>query len=180
VTLSSAVLEPATGSGTAKPASVIRVNCGGPGFTDANGNTWSADQGWTVLSGDIANYGTPFPVANTTPDMYPLYQSHRYNRTPGTFRYLFSGLEAGLYNVTLKWSDVDRTSWRNRMDISINGATVLENFNPTEAAGGVQIAIDRTFPVTVSNGTVQIDFTKSPTAGYVGASINGIAIVPAQ
>jgi hypothetical protein len=181
VTLSSAVVE--ADAVLAKPeppaTTAIRVNCGGPGFTDAKGNVWAADNGWAVLSGDIANYNTGLPVANTTPDMYPLYQSHRYNRQPGTFRYSFPGLEPGKYNVTLKWSDVDRVSWGNRMHVSINGTVVLEDFNPTEAAGGVQRAIDQTFPITVSNGAIQIDFTRAAAAGYVGASINGIEIVPA-
>ena len=144
------------------------------------GNVWAADYGWTVLSRDMTNYGTSAPVANTTPDMYPLYRSHRYNHWRGTFRYSFAGIPAGKYNVTLKWSEVDSRTYDNMLDVAINGLTVLQNFNPTQHAGRVQTAIDRTFQAVITDGTIQIDFTASPAAGYVGATINGIEIVPAR
>jgi hypothetical protein len=174
------VVEPEPLPPPAVPPFAIRINCGGGAFTDAKGNTWAADSGWTATSGDITNFGRNYPVANATPDMYPLYQTHRYNHKSGSFYYSFTGIPAGSYTVRLMWAEVDPVTYGNKLHVMIGGNPVLTDFNPTQAAGGVQRAIDRTFTATVTDGTIRIDFTAAAGAGYVGATINGIEIVPAQ
>jgi hypothetical protein len=42
--------------------------------------------------------------------------------------------------------------------VSINGTRVLSNFDIYAAAGGALRAVTRTFPVTVTNGTIAITF----------------------
>jgi len=77
-------------AGTAA-ASDLRVNAGGPSYTDGAGNVWSADSGFSG--------GTTFSntnnIAGTTDDT--LYRTERF----GTFTYTFA-VPNGAYDVTLR------------------------------------------------------------------------------
>jgi hypothetical protein len=44
-------------------------------------------------------------------------------------------------------------------DIAINGAAVETNFDIYAAAGAMNVAVDKSFPVTVSGGSIQLAFT---------------------
>src|SRR5438067_716157 len=68
-------------------ATVVRVNAGGSAYTDAQGNSWSAD--CCNSGGNV--YSTTASIANTSDA--PLYQSERWNS--GSFAYTFTGLAAG-------------------------------------------------------------------------------------
>ncbi len=131
-------------------ATVLRVNAGGPAYTDPAGQTWSADTGF--LGG--STYNSPGAIANTTtPD---LYQTERWGS--GGFSYDFP-VANGTYTVTLKFAEIFFTSAGSRVfNVSINGAQVLSNFD-IFAAGGARTAVDRSFPVSVTGGRIRIDFT---------------------
>jgi hypothetical protein len=122
------------------------------------------------------SYGDANPIANTTSDMLPLYQSSHYSYQGQAFQYSFE-TPNGVYGVTLKWAEYRSVSQGNLMRVAINGQTVLTGFDPVAAAGGVQRAIDRTFEATVTNNVLRIDFIGQADSGYVGATINGIEIV---
>src|SRR5206468_354181 len=53
-------------------SNVVRINAGGPGFTDANGNVWSADNAFSGGS----TWSTSSVMAG--PAASPLYQTCRY------------------------------------------------------------------------------------------------------
>jgi hypothetical protein len=116
------------------------------------------------------------PIQKTTPDLYPIYQSSRYRYREETFSYQFA-VPAGHYRVTLRWAEYRDTSQGMRMDIKMEGNTVLSNFDPVMAAGGLKIAYDQTFIVPVTDGLLDITFIGRSDATYVGAAINGIEIV---
>ena len=68
-------------------------------------------------------------------------------------------LADGNYNVTLDFAETYVTAAGQRIfSVSINGTQVLTNFDIYAAAGGMNIAVQRTFPVTVTNGTLSVNF----------------------
>ncbi|HEY1339095.1 MAG TPA: malectin domain-containing carbohydrate-binding protein [Bryobacteraceae bacterium] len=154
---------------TVNPASTftpIRVNTGGPAYTDSLGQAWSADTGyaggfvWSV-TGSVVNTSDP-----------ALYQNVRYGHG---FSYQFAVPNGG-YHVKLKFAEVSMTGPQQRMfDVSINGQRVLLNLDIYAESGGAMIALDKVFPVVVTGGQIAIQFSD----GSVNAPmVNAIEIVP--
>ena len=130
------------------PFSPILVNSGGPTYLDSLGQTWSADEGYS--GGYSAS--TTSNILNTADPT--LYQTERWN----AFTYEFT-VPNGSYNVVLKFAEIYWTKVGQRVfNVSINGTQVLTNFDIIAAAGAPLTAIDKTFPVTVTNGIVTIQF----------------------
>jgi len=129
--------------------SPIRVHAGGASYTDSQGNLWTADTGF--VGGNTAS--TTHAISNTTDPK--LYQSERY----GGFSYVFT-VPNGNYNVVLKFAEIYWSSAGQRIfNVAINGTTVLSNFDIVAQAGAAFTALDKTFPVTVTNGSIAIKFT---------------------
>ena len=130
----------------------LYINSGGPAYTDPQGHVWTADQDST---GGLA-WSTTQSVSNTTTPT--VYQSCRY----GQFAYLVA-LPNGNYNVTLKFAEIARTGAGQRVfNVDINGTPVLTNFDIVASVGAPMVALDKTFPVTVSNGILVIGFIPGP------------------
>jgi Malectin domain/Glycosyl hydrolases family 18/Putative Ig domain len=137
------------GGGTGGGFTPIRVNGGGPAYTDSLGNSWSADTSW---SGGIA-WTNSIPIANTSDPT--LYQSERL----GNFQYQFP-VPNGTYTVTLKFAEIYWTAPGQRVfNVIINGQTVLSNFDIVAQAGTGKTAVDRAFSVFVTGGQITIQFT---------------------
>ena len=157
----------ATSASAAPPSagSPIRVNAGGGSATDPQGRLWSADTGSTGGYSWSANNA----IANTnTP---ALYQSCRYGPS---FNYQFP-VPNGNYTVNLKFAEVSRTAPGQRaFNVAVNGAPVLSNFDIFAQAGGEFIALDRTFPVTVSGGRIVVQFS----AGTDWPLVSAIEVIP--
>ena len=128
--------------------SPIFVNSGGAAYTDTLGNAWKTDTGFT--GGSTAS--TTSSIANT-PDP-KLYQTERY----GNSSYQFT-VPNGSYNVVLKFAEFYWTKTGQRIfNVAINGTQVLTNFDIVAAAGAALTAIDKSFPVTVTGGSITIQF----------------------
>ena len=126
----------------------IRVNSGGPAYTDSQGATWSGDAGYAGGN----TWAIWQPIGNTTTSA--LYQTCRY----GPFTYLFS-VPNGTYTVNLKFAEVTMKRAGQRVfSVALNGTTVLQNFDVFAAAGDALMALDRQFVVPVTNGRVWIEF----------------------
>jgi hypothetical protein len=137
-----------TGTGTSGAFSPIRVNSGGPAYTDTQGNVWSADTGFTGGSTD----STTAAITNTTDQT--LYKSERWD----TCTYSFS-VPNGTYTVTLKFAEIYWTSAGQRIfNVAINGTTVLSNFDIVAQAGAANKALDKPFTVTTTTGNISIQF----------------------
>jgi Malectin domain/Abnormal spindle-like microcephaly-assoc'd, ASPM-SPD-2-Hydin len=135
-------------SASATTFTPIRVHAGGPSYTDSQGQVWSADTDFS--GGDV--YSTTSPISNTSDPA--LYQTERY----GSFSYQFP-VPNGNYNVLLKFAEIYFTSPGERIfNVAINGTQVLTNFDIVAAAGAPLTAIDETFPVAVTNGTITVQF----------------------
>jgi hypothetical protein len=133
----------------AAPVPAIRVNAGGPAFTDASGTTWDADQGFD--SGET--FSTTSPIGDTASP--GLYQTQRVG---SAFSYNFAA-PAGVYVVTLKFAELFFDAEGQRVfNVGINGLPVLQDFDVVQQAGGGLRAVDRTFTV-ISDGRIAITFS---------------------
>ena len=150
VTTAPVTTAPVTTAPTAPAFSPVLVHAGGGNVVDSLGQTWAADKGFTG--------GSPWAISNAvTGTATPaLYQTCRYG---ATFSYQFA-VPNGTYSVTLKFAEVYATGPGQReFNVAINGAPVLANFDIFAQSGGIFRAVDKTFPVTVTNGLVNIQFT---------------------
>jgi hypothetical protein len=142
----------------------IRVNAGGGFFTDSLGQAWSADIGFT--GGYTAQ--SFFPIDNT--DSPYLYQTERWS--PSNLEYEFP-VPNGTYMVNLKFvENYFSYSGERIFNILLNGALVQSNFDIVATAGSVHRALDRSYPVTVTNGVVHIQLVPL----IQNAQISGIEI----
>jgi hypothetical protein len=127
----------------------VRVNAGGPAYTDSLGQAWSADTGSTGGS----TYSTGAGIQGTSDAA--LYQTERY-ASGGALEYKFNAPN-GNYVVNLKFAEIWFSSTGQRLfNISINGQMYETSFDIVRAAGGPNIAVDRRYPVTVTNGVIDI------------------------
>jgi hypothetical protein len=126
----------------------VLINAGGPAFTDSVGNVWAADKNF---SGGTT-YSKANAIAGTVDDA--LFQTERY----GTFSYNIP-VPSGTYSVTLRFAELYWTSAGKRVfNVSLEGQTVVSNLD-LFAAVGANTALDRTFQITVTDGTLNIGFT---------------------
>ncbi len=128
-------------------STVLAINAGGPAFSGADGTSYLADQGAT----GGATYATANGIAGTTDDA--LYQDVRF----GTFAYAIP-LANGAYFVTLKLAEVYWSASNQRVfsvraegDLALDGVDIV-------ALAGAFTACELTFPVTVADGVLNLDF----------------------
>jgi fibronectin type 3 domain-containing protein len=139
------------GGSTAPPAETA-INAGG-----TVAGTFAADEdfsggGPATTTNTIVTTG----VANAAPEA--VYQSER----AGVFTYTIPGLVAGSsHTVRLHFAEFYWTKAGQRVfNVSINGATVLSNFDIIAAAGAANKALVDTFTATAnSSGQIVVSFT---------------------
>jgi len=133
---------------TPAATSNVRINSGGPAYTDPSGQVWSADTGFSG--------GSAYSVSQTIPGTSApaLYQSGR----TGNFSYAIP-VANGLYTVVLKFAEPNFTEPGQRVfNVKLNNNTALTDFDIFAQAGGQNRAVDRSFPVSVSAGQIFIQF----------------------
>lgn len=80
----------------------------------------------------------------------------------------------GGYTVRLRFMEIEAAqAARRRFDVRVKGRAVLERFDISAAAGGVDRPVVRQFAVKVEDGELKISFV--PTCGE--ATINAIEIL---
>jgi poly(hydroxyalkanoate) depolymerase family esterase len=147
-------------------AGAISINSGG----SATGS---------FLADQYSSGGSTFTTTNTidlsqitsNPPPAAVFQSERY----GAFNYTIPNRTAGsAQTVTLYFAETYVTASGQRIfNVTINGTTVLTNFDIYAAAGGQNRAIARTFGTTAnSSGQVVIGFI----SGTQNPKINGITV----
>ncbi|HEY5242833.1 MAG TPA: malectin [Polyangiaceae bacterium] len=145
----------ASDTGSVSPFATLRMAAGQTSaVTDAQGQTWSADASYT---GGTPAVESP-SVTITGTDSPELYNGQRYGNPSFSYRF---AVPNGTYTVTLKFAELYVTGPGMRLfAIAINGATVETSFDIYAAAGAMNTAVDRSYPVTVSGGQIEIDFTQ--------------------
>jgi hypothetical protein len=141
---------------TPTPFAGQRANSGGPNYTDLGGGQWAADQSWNGVWGYTGGSAksTNTAVAGTDDDL--LYQ--RWRENPGEYRF---AVPNGAYQVTLKFAEFEANKASDRvMRISGEGA-VLESALSIYGQVGKAVALDKTYTVTVSDGSLDLAFVKN-------------------
>ena len=146
-----------------QPPTTVRGTTGSS-YTDTAGNLWSQSGGFSTTN----TYAVTSAISGTA-DSH-LYQTERYGNT---FNYSTS-VTNGNYNVTLKFAELYWTAPGRRVfNVAINGSPVLTNFDILTQTSPLT-ALDKTFPVSVSNGVVTISFTTVAD----NAKIGSLSILP--
>jgi hypothetical protein len=140
----------------------VRVNAGGYALTDADGRRWEADSGFT--GGSI--YTTHAAVVGEAPAVL---QSEHYAMT--SFSH---ALANGHYQVRLHEAEIWFDSPGKRVfSVTAQGATVVRDHD-IFAHVGKNRGETLSFPVTVSNGRLQLGFS----ASVNHPKVDGIEILP--
>ncbi|MGB7281879.1 MAG: malectin [Candidatus Acidiferrum sp.] len=155
-------------SAAAQTQAPVRVNCGGPNYTDSKGQLWLADFGFTggtAGSDTAAIAGTSDPV---------LYDDFRKNPTSYSFP-----VANGQYQLNLYFAETnakgEKTSARV-FDVSVQGTVVFPDLD-IFASAGADAALIKSANVSVTNGTLTIAFAR--VAG-LDPEISAIEILPAS
>lgn len=148
----------------------IRVNCGGPSYTDSKGQLWQADTGynWGIVSSISA-------VVSGTADQ-TLYQAGRYNPNFNSGMVYAFAVPNGLYHVNLYFAETyvpTQTKGARVFNVKMQGAAVFSNLD-VFAEAGANAALVKGADITVSNGQVSIEFDDLVQT----AKVNAIEILP--
>src|SRR5205807_796857 len=132
-------------------ATPVRINCGGPLYIDSLGQTWLADK--YFVGGTKQTYSAT--ISGTSDQT--LYQSERFAQTL-TYQIPVTN---GNYEVTIDFSENFYNAAGKRVfNVAIEGQTVLQNLD-IWALTGRNSALQRTFAVNVTDGTLNIVGTAS-------------------
>lgn len=159
-------------------ATAVRVNVGGPNFTDGGGNLFVADRAFTpggfgYLTGQVSTFANA--IAGTTDD--PLYQDMRYatqGSGAGVLRYAFDALPSGTYQVTLHFTEPYLNAGGRVMDVFAEGVLAINDLDVAAVSGGKFRALTQTFSTTVGDGRLDLDIAMV-TANQ--AIVSAIAVV---
>jgi fibronectin type 3 domain-containing protein len=179
----------ATRTGPAPGTSTVRINAGGAAQT-VGGVSWSGCSTTGSCTGYVSGGGFAYSEGDTITGIpagmnNAIFQSEwtggQSGGTPvpvGQSAFAFNiPVTNGAYDVTLYFAELNKTSAGTRVfDVKLNGTTVLDHFDIWSQAGGIDKAISRTFPVTVTDGTVSIDFIRE----VENAKVSAISITPAS
>lgn len=143
---------------------VHRINAGSlTPYTDSLGRIWSADNTPFATVGTLEFVPDSTIITGTTDPA--LYRTNRVNKTSGPMDYIFP-LPAGNYQVRLHFAETwsgGRTPGRRVFDVRIENSLVLDNYDIFVATGTSASEIKaqvETFPVTVSDGALNVRFER--------------------
>jgi alpha-galactosidase len=149
---------------------IIRIKAGvTEPFTDAEGNVWLPDQGFT--EGQTEQRDDTLAIANTTDPA--LYRTEHWGMTAFSYP-----VPNGKYTVKLHFAETyDALNTAGSRVFSYNVAGhEFKDFDVFAKSGGMAHAYVETVPVDITNGKLDITFT----ANVENPEINGIEIIPAQ
>jgi hypothetical protein len=150
----------------------IRINCGGPSYTDTKGNVWEADRGFNTGTASAI----PATVSGTSDQV--LFQTGRWTdstSTPLTYSFPVAN---GSYHVNLYFTETYPTlqSVGARIfNVKMQGSVVFNQLDVFAEAGGYA-ALIKSAEVQVSNGQLTIEFDNV----VQHAKVNAIEITPGQ
>ncbi len=137
---------------------MIRINCNGHEYRDADGILWSEDRFFTGPVPDDELYVQPTDGAAEA-----IYRRQRgfpvHLRTPAGYRL---PLPDGQYQVTLHFMEVFHTvhhtsaAWRRNFDIYLEGELRVRGYEVSDA--GFATVDAKTFEVSVNDGVLDIEF----------------------
>ena len=144
------------------PAFSLYINSGGGAYTSLSGKNFTADQ---YFAGGSAS-STGSSIANTSDD--PLYQDMRFRKE---MAYEIPVPQNGQYNVTLHWAEKWSgafTVGKRVFDVYMENQLVESNLDVFAQAGALT-ALVKTFTVSVSDGTLNIEGIASSNNAFFSA-----------
>lgn len=125
---------------------LFKINAGGDRVGGFDGNPYQVDN--RFQGGKTWRFPERSFINTEDPEVY---KDVRYSTSEFSY---FLPAPIGNYNLKLRFAEGD-PGWlgQSSFSVSVNGSTVLNNFDIGTSAGGVYVALDKTFPVTVSNGS---------------------------
>jgi hypothetical protein len=148
---------------------LLRVESGDGGYLDSRGLTWDKEQKWDNIWGysDGTNKSSDKPVSGTEDDR--LYESWRDD--PKEYRF---SVPNGTYRVTLHFAEFEADKPGERvMRISMEDA-VVESALDVFAEVGRYAALEKFYPVVVTDGQLNIGFARS--SGKKNPIISAVAV----
>lgn len=146
----------------------IRVNCGGPSYTDTKGQVWQADFGY---SGGTAGSVTSSVAGTSDPVVY-----EDFRKNPASYSFQVPN---GQYQLNLYFDEASTRAEKitgRVFNVSVQGNVVFPELD-IFAAAGANAALIKSANVSVTNGALTIGFTR-----VVGLDpeISAIEILPAS
>jgi hypothetical protein len=138
------------------PSNTIRVNAGGPSFTDFKGNLWVVDAGYY-------NTGKTFKVTAAITGVsaadQQLYQTERWDDITGEeMKHVYS-MANGKYEVRLHFVETYVSGFGARIfDVMIQGSLAFNNLDIFAEADDKFKALVKSKITTVTNGQLSIEF----------------------
>lgn len=125
-------------------------------LTDQAGRVWLKQPGPCSILGSPTTYGDNQTI-NNLPDplQEPIYEWRLYRTSAGTIGY-DCPVPNGRFDVMFKWANANAVNFKTKFDLQLGSVTVAPDFQITVEAGGVLIALDRTFSTVVTNGVLSI------------------------
>ncbi len=151
----------------AAPPALIRVNVGGPAYTDAEGNAWSADTGYNT--GSALAWPAETAIAGTSDPT--LYRTERWDAPAApALTYSFT-VPNGVYQVRLHFAENYSALFavgQRVFDVQAEGATAIAGLD-VFAEAGAQTALVKTISVTVADGVLNLVFVHGVEDPFVNA-----------
>jgi hypothetical protein len=149
-------------------AAAVRIAAGATAtYVDPDGHEWAADHdasGGTTVSTDppVAIVGTSAPQ---------LFNSERY----GAFAYALA-VPNGTYTVRLGFAELYVTAAGQRLfDIAVQGQKLETAFDIFGTAGAMNTAVVRSYPATVTDGKLSLEFQLG---SIQNPKVNTIEVIP--
>jgi len=147
------------------PAYQQGFNAGGAAYTDVSGDPWAADRAYTPANGSgyvqspPKTVSTNSSIGGTLDD--PLYKKARIS----SMNYRFTSLPAGVYQVQLKFAEIqNKKPGQRQFDVIVNGSPFLIGFD-ISALVGRNYALDRTLFVSPSDGEINVQLATRRSTG---------------
>jgi hypothetical protein len=158
---------PATAEEKQEP---VRVNCGGPNYTDAKGQLWKADRNYN--RGGVSTMNVH--VAGTTDEA--LFQNARYNEDAKAGLIYTFEVANGPYHVNLYFAETYRPmqfAGRRVFNVKMQNRAVFNHLD-IFAEAGADAALIKGSDISVTNGKIAIEFDNV----VQDAMVNAIEITP--
>lgn len=155
---------------SAHAATLVRIQCGGPGGKDAQGNVWQAD---AYYSGGYAWTAANQPALAAQPIPYQSLRAS-YGVAPITYVVVLPPTTSGMrqYRLTLKFDEPNKTGPNQRVfSVAVNQAAVVTDLDLFAVAGLLK-PYDVPTTVATDAGQIRIDLT----ASRGNAVISGIQV----
>ena len=152
---------------SAQTQAPVRVNCGGPQYTDSIGQVWQADTGYNTGTASVNTN----KIAGTADPK--LFQSGRWNGDKANpLTYVFTVAE-GTYHVNLYFAESSFPSVGARIfNVRMQGQLIFQNLD-IYATAKSNTALIKGTDITVTNGELKIEFD----AVVQNPKVNAIEIV---